>query len=75
MQIRVNRLVLVGEAQQIGGLCEREIEAAEILLGKFAPRVVEQLDEGCRLLLEAALARQQPRRAVEVNAFPGGWMA
>jgi len=24
---------------------------------------------------EAALARQQPRRAVEVNAFPGGWMA
>src|SRR6266478_1709613 len=48
---------LVGEAEQVGRLREREVEPTEVLLGQLATRVVKQLEEGGRLLLEASLQR------------------
>src|ERR1051326_3635605 len=46
---------LVGKAKEIGGLRERELQPAEILLGKLAPGAVEQFDERRFLLLQAPL--------------------
>ena len=48
---------LVGEAEQIGGLRQREMEPAETLLGKLPAGIVQQLDEGGRFFLEAPLQR------------------
>ena len=36
---------LIGEAEQIGRLRQRQIEPTEILLGELAARTVKQLDE------------------------------
>ncbi|HWX27462.1 MAG TPA: hypothetical protein VNZ53_08505 [Steroidobacteraceae bacterium] len=37
---------LIGEAEQIGRLRQRQIGPAEILLGQLAARIVKQLNEG-----------------------------
>src|SRR5262249_4998754 len=46
---------LVGKAEQIGGLRQGELQAAEVLLGEFAPGTVQKLDVGCFFLLQAPL--------------------
>src|SRR5262249_9618029 len=46
---------LVGEAQQVGRLCQRQVQPAEILLGELPTRAVQQLDEGGRFRFEPAL--------------------
>ena len=48
---------LVGEAEQVGRLGERQVQPAEVLLGELAAGVVQQLDERCRFLLQAPLQR------------------
>jgi acyl-CoA synthetase (AMP-forming)/AMP-acid ligase II len=49
------KAALIGKAEQEGRLRKREVKPPEILLGEFPARVVEQLDEGRRFLLEAPL--------------------
>src|SRR6516225_3421286 len=51
------KAALVREAEHIGGLRQRQVQPAEVLLRKLAPRVIQKLHEGCGFLLEAALKR------------------
>src|SRR5262249_37611549 len=46
---------LVGKAEQVGGLGQRELQPAEILFGKLAPGAVQQVDERRFFLFQPAL--------------------
>src|SRR5262245_60732047 len=48
---------LVGEAEHVGGLGQRQVEPAKILLGELAPRVVQQLHKRRCFLVKAPLQR------------------
>src|SRR5207245_10229146 len=48
---------LIGEAEQVSGLRERKMQAAEILIGELPAGIVQQLNEGRRFFLEAPLQR------------------
>src|SRR5262245_32230530 len=61
---------LVGKAEEIGGLRQRELQPPEVLLGKLAPRAVEQLDERRFFLLQAPL-----QRALAHGEFAGDLVA
>src|SRR5262249_27973182 len=49
------KTALVGKAQKVCRLPQGEVQSAEILLRELAARVIEQLDERCRFLLQPPL--------------------
>ena len=51
------KAALVGEAEQERCLAERKVQPAEILLGQFTARVVEELDERGRFPFQTTLQR------------------
>ena len=65
---------LVGEAKQVGGLGERELEPAKILFGKLTACVIQQLDEGGRFFFQASLEGSLAHAQFAGNLFPP-WLA